>query len=162
MHRAPAWQAPENYYVFSPFPVHSFDHLAMAVKKHFSLAGSNSVISQIFYERAEQRSLLKKKTKHNKTATKPKQQKTKQTTTCCCQHLSYNKLGITGLGPDVTAKTQDDTFHVPPESSYHLAIITLVGEGDREKDRHLLATLLRMYNFEEEMCRTIKREQEEM
>lgn len=74
------------------------------------------------------------------------------------KRLLYNNLGFTWFGPDVTEKTQDVTFHFSSDSSYHFIIITLVGAGDGKKDRHLPATLLKVYNYEEETCRTTKQE----
>lgn len=133
MCRAPEWN--------------SFNYLAMDMKKHFSLSGSNSsIISQIFYEKPEKKSLLKTN-KITREQGKPQH--------AAVRHLLYNNLGFTGLGPE---KTQDGTFHVPSDSSYHFVIITLVGAGGREKDRHLPATLLKVCNCEEETCGTTKQE----
>lgn len=126
----------------------------MAVKKHFSLTGSNStVISWIFYEKAEQKSLLK--------TNKQTQQKTKQTTTCCCQVPVTHKPRDYRAWPRCT--WEDLSWHLPCTiREFHcLAIITLVGEWEREKGIQLPATLLKMYNCEEEMYQTRKREQEE-
>lgn len=126
----------------------------MAVKKHFSLTGSNStVISWIFYEKAEQKSLLK--------TNKQTQQKTKQTTTCCCQVPVTHKPRDYRAWPRCT--WEDLSWHLPCTiREFHcLAIITLVGEWEREKGIQLPATLLKMYNWEEEMCQIRKWEQEE-
>lgn len=76
----------------------------MAVKKHFSLPGSNStVISWIFYEKAEQKSLLK--------TNKQNQQKTKQTTSCCCQVRVTHKPRDYRAWPRCT--WEDSSWHLP-------------------------------------------------
>lgn len=55
-----------------------------------------------------------------------------------------------GFRPFVAKNTQTDTFCVPSQSSNYLAI-TLQEGGSREKHRHPPATLLKMYNYEQEI-----------